>query len=121
MAFADPQSVTINAIATSLPRTGSTSNSGTFQSADGLVKESISHTNNGKRTRSMVRLDQSLAVADPVVPSNYLQTKLAVYLVVDRPNVGLTPAQQKYLVDALVAYLAASSGSKVTQLLGTEN
>jgi len=121
MAFADPQSVTINGVATSLPRTGSSSNAGTFLSADGLVKESISHTNSGKRIRSVVRLDQSLSVTDPIIPAQNVVTKQAVYLVVDRPVVGLTIAQQKYLVDALVAYLSASSGAKVTQLLGTEN
>jgi hypothetical protein len=43
------------------------------------------------------------------------------YVVVDTPVNGFTVTEQKYLVDALSAYLAASSGAKVTQLLGGEN
>jgi hypothetical protein len=44
----------------------------------------------------------------------------SVYLVVDAPLVGYTIAEQKQIVDALVAYLTASSGARVTQLLGGE-
>jgi len=45
---------------------------------------------------------------------------MAVYMVVDVPVNGYTVAEEKYLVDALVAYLTAGTGSKVTQLLGGE-
>jgi hypothetical protein len=44
-----------------------------------------------------------------------------VYMVVDTPVTGYTVAQQKELVDAFAAYLAASSGANVTKLLGGEN
>jgi hypothetical protein len=43
MAFSDPQSLTINSVATSLPRTAFGTNSGAFTSGDGSVKLSISH------------------------------------------------------------------------------
>jgi hypothetical protein len=46
---------------------------------------------------------------------------MSVYVVVDVPPQGYTITEQKYVVDALVAYLTASSGAKVTQLLGGEN
>jgi hypothetical protein len=46
---------------------------------------------------------------------------MSVYMVVDHPVNGFTVVEQKYLVDALTAYLSASTGAKVTQLLGGEN
>jgi len=42
-------------------------------------------------------------------------------LVVDVPVNGYTVTEAKAVVDALVAYLSASTGAKVTQLLGGEN
>jgi hypothetical protein len=46
---------------------------------------------------------------------------MSAYLVIDVPKVGYTIAEQKQIVDALTAYLTASTGAKVTQLLGGEN
>jgi hypothetical protein len=46
---------------------------------------------------------------------------MSVYLVVDTPKTGYTVAEQKQIVDALTAYLTASSGARATQLLGGEN
>jgi len=46
---------------------------------------------------------------------------MSSYLVVDTPVNGYTVAEAKAVVDALVAYLTASSGAKVAQLLGGEN
>jgi hypothetical protein len=120
MSFADPQSVTINAVATSLPRTGSGAASGGFTSADGTVTMTISHAY-GKRTRRVVRLNQSKVSADPLLPSQNVRSSQSVYLVVDVPVNGFTNTEIKYLVDALSGYLAAGSGAKVTQLLGGEN
>jgi hypothetical protein len=46
---------------------------------------------------------------------------MSVSVVVDVPNFGYTVAEEKVIVDGLVAYLTASSGARVTQLLGGEN
>jgi len=120
MSYADPQSVTINAVPVSLPRTSSGQGQGGFASADGTVLMSVSHQY-GKRTRRAMRLTQSKTSADPLIPSQNVRSNMSVTLVVDHPVNGFTVAEQKYLVDALVAYLTASSGAKVTQLLGGEN
>lgn len=120
MAFADPQSVTINAVAQSLPRVSSDHNAGTFQKDDGLVKLVVSH-NYGKRTRRLVRLDHSKIAADPLLAGVNAKFSMSVQLVVDSPTVGYTVAEAKQIVDALTAYLTASSGARTTQLLGGEN
>jgi hypothetical protein len=46
---------------------------------------------------------------------------MSAYLVVDVPPLGFSIAEQKQIVDALTGYLTASSGARVTQLLGGEN
>jgi len=46
---------------------------------------------------------------------------MSCYVVVDVPVNGYTVTEEKALVDALAAYLTASTGAKVTQLLGGEN
>jgi len=120
VSYSDPQSVTINAVATSLPRTGAGQTAGEFSSSDRLVQLNVSHTY-GKRTRRVIRLSQSKTSADPLVPSQNVVSSQSTYLVADVPRNGFTVAEQKYLVDALVAYLTASSGAKVTQLLGGES
>lgn len=120
MAYADPQSVTIAGVATSLPRTGSGVNTGTFKSNDGTVTLTVSSAY-GKRNRRTLRLEHNKVAADPFTTGASTKVSMTAYLVVDTPVNGYTVAQQKEIVDALTAYLTASTGARVTQLLGGEN
>lgn len=117
--YADPQTVTINAVAQTLPRTSAGVNTGQFKKDDGTVVLGISHQY-GKRIRRQARLDLSKIAADPLVSAVNIKHSMSAYLVVDTPITGFTVAEAKQVVDALTAYLTASSGSKVTQLLGGE-
>lgn len=120
MAFTDPQSVTINAVANSLPRVSSGINQGSFRKDDGTVALTVSHQY-GSRTRRTIRLDHQKFAADPLVSSTNVLRSMSAYVVVDVPVQGYTIAEQKQIVDALTAYLTASTGARVTQLLGGEN
>lgn len=120
MAFADPQSVTINAVANTLPRISSGVNTGSFQKDDSTIKLSVAHAYN-KRIRRTIRLDHKKTAADPLQPSTNALFSMSCYIVVDVPEAGYTVAEQKQIVDGLTAYLTASSGARVTQLLGGEN
>lgn len=120
MAFADPQSVTINAVANSLPRTSSGVNSGVFTKDDGNVQLLVSHQY-GTRTRRTIRLNHAKIAADPLISAQNIKHTMSVYLVIDTPVTGYTVAEAKQIVDGLTAYLTASSGARVTQLLGGEN
>jgi len=118
--FSDPQTVTINAIAQTLPRTGSGVDVGSFTKDDGTVKLGISHTY-GKRKRRVIRVDHQKIVPDSLNPAISVPVKFAAYLVVDVPLIGYTLAEQKQIVDGLTAYLTASTGANVTKLLGGES
>jgi urease gamma subunit len=119
MAFADPQSVTINSIAISLPRVGSGVGTGQFKANDGLVTLSVSHAN-GKRNRRTMRLEHHKTAADPFTGNN-VDYSMTFYVVADVPKYGYTVAEQKQVVDGFLAFLTASTGAKITQLLGGEN
>lgn len=118
--FSEPQSVTINAVAQSLPRTGTGPNSGVFTKDDGTVRLSVSHSY-GKRNRRAIQLSTNKVSADPLATGVFQKTDMSVTLVVNHPLVGYTNAEVKQNVDALVAYLAASSGAQITKLLGGES
>jgi hypothetical protein len=120
MSYADPQSLTVSGVTTSLPRTSNGVNAGAFTSADGTLQLSVSHAY-GKRTRRSIRVTTSKVSADPLIPSQNSKSSMSCYMVIDTPVNGYTVAEAKGVVDALVAYLTASTGAKVTQLLGGEN
>lgn len=120
MALADPQSVTINSVAISLPRVSTGASASVYSSNDSMTKVSVSHQN-GKRNRHVVRLDTRKVSADPLNTALNLEYSESVYLVIDVPRVGYTVAQTKLDVDGFLAMLTAGSGALITKMLGGEN
>lgn len=120
MSFADPQSVTVNAVAISMPRTGSGVNSGTFTASDGLTSLNVVHAY-GKRTRRAISMNSSKISADPLLPAQNVKFSSTIRLTIDAPPAGFTNTELKQQVDGFLAALTASSGAKITQLLGGEN
>lgn len=118
--FTDPQSITINAVANTLPRTGVGASSASYSKDDGNVKLSVSHSY-GKRTRRTARIDFRKTAADPLFPAQNTPYSMSTYIVADVPTVGFTVTEQKQIIDALSAWLTASSGANVTKLLGGES
>lgn len=120
LSYSDPQSLTISGQAITLPRVSPGKFDGAFRSADGTSILSVSHTY-GRRTRRVSRLDHSKLSTDPFIPDRNVAVNMAVYTVVDTPLQGYSNADMKAVVDAYLAWLTATSGAKVTQLLGGEN
>jgi len=119
MAYSDPQTITVNAVAQTLNRTGIGVNEGTLATNDGNYKLSVKHTY-GKRTRRVIRLDNRKVAADPLATGFNKFYNMSCYLVFDAPDVGYTVAEQKLVSDGFVAFLSASTGAAVTKLLGGE-
>jgi hypothetical protein len=120
MAFSDPQTLTINAVANTLPRTSSGTNSGIFTKDDGTVRLSVQHSS-GKRKQNNIRVDFQKIAPNPLISAQNIMYSMSVNLRIDQPLTGFTVAEAKQIVDALTAYLTASSGARVTQLLGSES
>jgi len=124
MAFADPQSVTINSVAQSMPRIQTLDNGSKtiYQKADGSWKLTISHKvagspKTGQRVNSMVRIDQISIVADPLTAVNDFET-LSFWLVFDRPMAGFTQTQCEQIAAGLKTWL---DNTAIGKLFGRES
>lgn len=115
--FADPQVVTVNSVAKSMPRVSTGGLKSTYKMADESFTLNISHTQSAQRIRSLVRIDQRAVVADPLTSVNDYEI-LSFYCVIDRPLAGFTVAQVQQLVAGLQAYL---DGTAVGKLFGQES
>jgi len=118
--FTDPQSLTVNAVANALPRVTTNQNGAVYSKDDGNLKLSISSAY-GKRTRRTARVDLRKTAADPLFPAQNTAYTMSAYIVADVPVVGFTIVEQKQIIDALTAWLTASSGANATKLLGGES
>jgi hypothetical protein len=120
MSFADPQSVTISAVTTSLPRISVGDDRSEYASGDGLILLSASH-NYGKRTRRMLRLDTSKLTSDPFKPAENVKVSMSVYTVFDLPPAGYTAAEALATWVGYKTQITASSDLLVSKLLGGES
>lgn len=117
--FADPQTVTIDAVPITLNRLNTSDSGARYASSDGAHRLVVSHQN-GRRNRRQIKLSKDTLVANPLIAGQNVSQSISVYTVVDLP-VGYDVAAAKKVVDGHVAYLSASSGAAVTKLLGGES
>ena len=111
--LADPQSVTINAVATSLPRTQQGPTNNVYTSADGKTVMTTKQNITSARFRREVRLAQTKIAADPISAVNK-ESGVSVYFVVDEPRNGVfSDAEIGYLIDALKTWLSSANYNKV--------
>lgn len=116
--FSDPQSVTVNAVAKSMPKVESSGKKTVYRKADGTFQLTISHqVVAGGRIRSMARIDQQAVVPDPLTSVNDYET-LSFYFVVDRPEVGFSSTEVDYLVTGLKSWLDSTA---IGKLFGLES
>lgn len=110
----DPQSITLNGVATSLPRNGGNGvNSNVYATADDLVKLTVrKDRSKAGRLRNEFRLEQSKVAPDPISAVNK-SVGATVYIVVDRPSFGFSNAELGYLIEALKAAFVAGTYNKV--------
>jgi hypothetical protein len=114
--FTDPQTVTINAVAQSMPRIKVGATDSTYRTADETFQFRISHQTTKNRTRRMVRIDKTVIAADPLTAVNSSQSA-GVYLVIDEPKFGFSDADLDFIVDGFIAWFTAGN---IAKLLGSE-
>lgn len=117
MAFADPQSITINSETTTLNRVAFGTNSGRFASTDGTVAISVSHKGTGKSASRLLRLEMKKIAADPLTSEN-MEAMASAHVVLSVPRAGFSTDEQQQLLTALADYL--KSGTVATKFIGGE-
>ncbi len=113
--FTDPQSVTYNAVAQSLPRTETAGSSSTYSKDDETFVLQVSHqeTKNG-RLRHLVRLDQTKVAADAFVAGISREAGASIQFVIDEPNGGqYTNAELLLLCKAGIGWMTDANVTKV--------
>jgi hypothetical protein len=105
--FAEPQSVTVNAVAKSLPRVSFGDRKGVFTSATGDIQLTVSHDLKSRNRRN-VRLDFAKTASDPLLDGVSRQYTMSAYVVVDHPRVGFDNTEVKNNLKALVDYLGVA-------------
>lgn len=121
MAFSDPLTVNAAGTAATLPRVSTSGSTSVYRSNDGTTTETISHAADKRKTRRVFRLDLSKIAPDPLVDSQNIKYDMSTYLVVQSPVTGFTIAEQKAVIDGLIAQLSAASGALLTKFLGGES
>jgi hypothetical protein len=120
MAFTDPQTVTISAVTTPLPRISTEGDETVYQSADGLIQMLASH-DSGKRLRHLLRINHSKLTADPFIPAENVKVSMSCYIVFDVPPAGYTAAEQLAVYTGFKTQFAASSDALITKLIAGES
>lgn len=119
MAFSDPQTLTVNAVAKSMALVERNGRSASYRTSDGEYSFSISHQQKGGRVRSMVRTNQSKLAPDPYQSGLNVTAKHSVWIVLDRPAEGFfTPTEIDYVVQAFKTWL---SSANVLKVIGQES
>jgi hypothetical protein len=109
--LADPQSITVNSVAQSLPTVSRGSDTSTYRSADEAYSFTISHQY-GKRRRRLISLDHKKVAADPLSAVN-AQVSAGFRVVIDEPLFGYSDAELKDILLGLTAWLTSANVLKV--------
>lgn len=112
MAFTDPQTVTVDAVAQVCARIKSDGYRSEYLEPTEAFKVTISHQESKTRTRRMVRCDQRVVAADPLTALNEYKS-LGVYLVIDEPEYGFSNDEIYDVVLGLTTWLTEANVLKV--------
>lgn len=119
MSFADPQTVTINSVAKTLPRVSTSNLQSQYRTADEAYTLDISHQETkAGRTRRMARVTSRVVAADPLTAQNEYK-EASVYIVIDEPEYGFDDTALGYLITGLKDWIVA--GTNASKLLGSEH
>lgn len=116
--FTEPQTLTVDAVASNLPRVSFGDRKGVFENtADGYLL-SVTHTM-GRRNRRVVRFDVTKTAADPLLDGVSKQYSMSVQFHLDAPVIGFDATEQENVADALVAWLGVAGN--LTKVINGES
>jgi hypothetical protein len=121
MAYNDPQSITVDGTAYSLPRVLTGTTVGRFVSADALRELTVDPRGTAKRRRNVGRFYTKRTVVDPLGSGLSTQVQSMVSITIDRPTSGVTDAEIEKDLLGLIAWLTASTNANLKKLVAGEN
>jgi hypothetical protein len=121
MAYNDPQAVTVDGTAYSLPRVITGTTVGKFVSADANKELTIDPRGTAKRRRNVARFYSKRLAIDPLGSGLSTQVQSMVSLTIDRPNSGVTDADIEKDLLGFLAWLTANTNANLKKLVVGEN
>lgn len=119
MALADPQSVTINAVAIPLPRILTGTSEGVFTAADGLTTIKVTPSTSSRSKRQSLLISQKKVTTDPLVATTNVMKGITITLNVQRDLDGYSDADAKKVLTGFLAW--AQSAGVVDAFLAGQN
>lgn len=120
MAFADPQSITIDTVTTPLPRVMTNTGAGQFTSADGTVQIEVLPST-GKTKVRIARLRTTKITSDPLVTTTNIRVSDLISFNIVRPLDGYSDAEVVKQVTGFITWLTASTNANLIKLVAGEN
>lgn len=121
MALADPQSITVDAVPTPLPRVQFGANEGIFANPANTLRLRVAHNPARQGSTSHVASIQMTKVAEDPLTSVNSEVTAQAHIVIRAPRSGFTLEEQKDLVQALTTYLSENSFANTVKILGSEH
>lgn len=121
MAFADPTTITIDAVAIPMGRVYTGTSTGKFVSSDAKSRIEIQPTNTKTRNRKTLRLYQEKITADPLISTTNVRVGDMISIIIDRPLEGYSDSEVEKQVVGLINYLTASTNANLKKLIAGEN
>lgn len=108
--LADPQTITLNAVANNLNRVGNSETSAVYRNSDGTLElRTFRTTLKNRATRHGCSVTQNLVVADPLADGVNLNRSSTITFSMVVPEVGFDAATRLLLIDAVLDWLRAST------------
>jgi len=124
MAFSDPITITINAIANVFNRSQSLTDGTVYRKAtnDGILTIKSEYGKNASaRTRRYISLNYSKTAPNPLISAQNIVYDMTVGLTVNTPKTGFDTTEQKDIISGFLTMLTASSNANLLKLLGGES
>lgn len=119
--FSDPQVLTVNSVAKSMPAISRNGTASLYQTADGVYRLRISHDIKARNERHLLEVIRQEIAADPYSELQ-VDAQLKIQLVIDNPTRSLiSDTEIVYVMNALCVWLTASSSANVSKILGNES
>lgn len=120
MAFADPQTITVNAVAQVLARSYDKSGQGKFTSPDGAYVLEILPSNGKTKVRTL-RLRNTKVTSDPLVSTTNVRVSDLISVNIIQPLDGYTVDEIVKQFVGLTTWLTASTNANLIKFVAGEN
>lgn len=117
--LADPQSITIDGTAKSLPRVLTGTREGLFETFGTSI--SVETTAKNGRARTVARLSQTKVTADPLVTTTNVVVSDSIALTINRPTQGFSNDEILKQVKGFVGWLTAATDANLIKIIAGEN